>query len=154
MPDGTDAGDIPGDVTWMSYAELGRLRGISAASAKRLSSRRRWSKRAGNDGTTRVAVPVTEAVARETDAGDVSGDTSRLIAEANARADVAIALADRTLTQLAEAHTENGKLRDRLDQAKAEAQEAHQAADVLRRADDARKAMGRWRRLTAAWRGE
>src|SRR6516162_5877100 len=101
MPDWTDAGDIPGDVTWMSYAELGRVRGISAASAKRLSNRRRWRKRAGNDGTTRVAVPATEAVARETRSGDVSGDLSLLLAEANSRADAALALADRLGAQLA-----------------------------------------------------
>src|SRR5689334_24861366 len=107
-------GDAPGDVTWMSYAELGRLRGISAASAKRLSNRRRWRKQAGNDGTTRVAVPAAEAVPRETDAGELCGDTSRLIAQANARAATAMALADRTLIQLAEAHTESGKLRDLL----------------------------------------
>jgi hypothetical protein len=165
MPGGTDAGDIPGDVTWMSYAELGRSRGISPASAKRLSNRRRWPKRAGNDGTTRVAVPATEAVVRETDAGgtsgDVPGDMSRLLAEANTRADeahrradVAVALADRTLVQLAEAHTENGKLRDRLDQARAEAAEARQQAEALRQAEAERAGKGRWARLRAAWRGD
>jgi hypothetical protein len=147
MSDRTDAFDIPGDVTWMSYAELGRSRGISTASAKRLSDRRRWSKQAGNDGTTRVAVPVAEAVARETDAGDISRDASRLIAEANARADAAIALADRTLTQLAEAHAENGKLRDRLEQAR-------QQVEMLWEADTTRRGQGRWARLRQAWRGE
>jgi|SRR5690348_18336239 hypothetical protein len=149
MPDGPDTGDIPGDVTWMSYAELGRSRGISAASAKRLSNRRRWAKRAGNDGTTRVAVPAAEAIPRETDAGDISRDTSRLIAEANARADTAMALADRTLIQLAEAHTENGRLRDRLGQAQA----ARQEAETLRQAEATRRGQGRWARLRAAWRG-
>src|SRR5690348_12964215 len=139
MPDGTDAGDIPGDVTWMSYAELGRLRGISAASAKRLSNRRRWAKQPGNDGTTRVAVPAAEAVVRETDPGDISGDVSCLLMEANTRADevnrradVAVALADRTLTQLAEAHTEVGRLRDRLETAEHRATDAEQRAEQLR----------------------
>jgi hypothetical protein len=181
MPDGTDAGDIPGDVTWMSYAELGRSRGISAASAKRLSNRRRWAKRAGNDGTTRVAVPAEEAVPRETDTGDIPGDMSRLLVEANRRADVAVALADRTLTQLAEAHTEVGRLRDRLETterratdaeqqaaqlrdaatradhdrsaAVASADEAVRAAEELRQAEERRRGQGRWGRLRAAWRG-
>jgi hypothetical protein len=134
MPDGTDTGDIPGDVTWMSYAELGRLRGISAASAKRLSNRRRWAKQPGNDGTTRVAVPTVEAIARETDPGDIAGDVSRLLTEANIRADeahrradVAVALADRTLAQLAEANTRANEAekaligeRHRADQAETE----------------------------------
>jgi hypothetical protein len=43
----------------MTYAELGRLRGISAASAKRLALRHGWRKTAGNDGLARVSVPVT-----------------------------------------------------------------------------------------------
>lgn len=148
MRDGTDAGDIPGDVTWMSYAELGQARGISAASAKRLSNRRRWSKRAGNDGTTRVAVPAAEALPRETAPGDVArdvpGDVSHLVQEANARADeanrradVAIALADRTLVQLGEA-TARG------DQAEARAGQAERDLAAERaRADRAELALDR-----------
>jgi hypothetical protein len=42
-------------VTWMSYVELGRARGTSAASAKRYANRQRWRKQPGN-GTVRVAV--------------------------------------------------------------------------------------------------
>jgi TolA-binding protein len=49
------------DVRWMTYAELGRARGISTASATRLAFRRKWQRVAGNDGTARVAVPVGEA---------------------------------------------------------------------------------------------
>ena len=157
MPDGTDTGDITGDVTWMSYAELGRSRGISAASAKRLSNRRRWSKQPGNDGTTRVAVPAAEAVPRETDAGDITGDVSRLLAraeraeeradEAHKRADVAVALADRTLSQLAEANV-------RLNAAENRAREAEADAAELREAEIRRTGRGRCARLRAAWRGE
>jgi hypothetical protein len=54
MGDGTD-------VRWMTYADLGQARGISPASATRLAFRRKWQRRAGNDGTARVAVPVDEA---------------------------------------------------------------------------------------------
>jgi hypothetical protein len=115
MQQTADPGDAPGDITWMSYAELGRSRGISAASAKRLSNRRRWRKQAGNDGTTRVAVPAAEAVPRETVSGDVPGDISfyaRALAvleaalmEANKRADAAQVLAERTLAEFGDANT-------------------------------------------------
>src|SRR3954447_21988697 len=42
----------------LTYAELGAALGITAASAKRLSNRRKWSKTAGNDGLSRVYVPM------------------------------------------------------------------------------------------------
>jgi hypothetical protein len=102
--------------------------------------------------------------------------------EANRRADVAVAVADRTLAQLAEAHTEAGKLRDRLDIAEhqatdakrqaaqlrqavqkadhdrtaavAIADEAVRAAEELRQAEADRRGQGRWARLRAAWRRE
>jgi len=54
--------DDDGDgIRWMTYAELGRARGISTASATRLAFRRKWRRQAGNEGTARVAVPVSEA---------------------------------------------------------------------------------------------
>jgi hypothetical protein len=98
--------------------------------------------------------------------------------EAHKRADVAVALANRTLA-VQEAQVAAEALRRNLEaaevaQAKAEAnaaelrerhaqeiavaehdaRAAQQAAAELRRADEARKARGRWARLTAAWRGE
>jgi len=42
----------------LTYAELGSALGITAASAKRLSNRRKWAKTVGNDGLSRVFVPV------------------------------------------------------------------------------------------------
>jgi hypothetical protein len=69
-------GDDTSDVTWMTYAELGEARGINAASAKRLAIRRHWRRHRGNDGTARVAVPVTEAVPRETKPGDDTSDVT------------------------------------------------------------------------------
>jgi hypothetical protein len=92
----------------MSY-ELGRSRGINAASAKRLSNRRRWVKRSGNDGTTRVAVPAAEAVSRETAPWDVSGDLSHAIKPLEA----AVAA-----------------LREQLEQGDQRADEAHKRADA------------------------
>ena len=45
------------DAKWLSYEELGQALGITPASAKRLATRRKWAKKPGNDGHTRVAVP-------------------------------------------------------------------------------------------------
>jgi chromosome segregation ATPase len=68
------ASNDTGDITWMTYADLGRARGISTASAKRLAIRRRWRRHQGNDGTARVAVPVTEANQREARPDTVTSD--------------------------------------------------------------------------------
>lgn len=46
------------DTKSLTYAELGEALGITAASAKRLSNRRKWAKVQGNDGLARVIVPV------------------------------------------------------------------------------------------------
>jgi hypothetical protein len=45
------------DGRWLTYAELAELRGISKASATRMSFRHKWRRQAGNDGTVRVLVP-------------------------------------------------------------------------------------------------
>ena len=45
---------------WMSYAEIGAARGISAESAARLTLRKKWRRQAGNSTTVLIAVPLTE----------------------------------------------------------------------------------------------
>jgi hypothetical protein len=47
------------DVRWLSYAELAQAFGLKRDSAVRLSFRRKWRRQEGNDGTARVAVPLT-----------------------------------------------------------------------------------------------
>ena len=150
MQQTADPGDDPRDITWMSCAELGRSRGISTASAKRLSNRRRWRKQAGNDGTTRVAVPVVEAVSREAVSGDVPGDVplhARALAAledaltaANIRAEAALALADRTLAQLADAHARADRAETRAARAEAAIAGERQRTDLLRDRIDAMQA--------------
>lgn len=49
--------DSPPDTKRLTYAELGRLRGISRESAERLARRRKWPRVPGNDGVVRVDVP-------------------------------------------------------------------------------------------------
>ena len=68
------------DTRSLTYAEIGKARGISAASAKRLALRHGWRKVAGNDGLARVSVPVTWletplAISPATEA-NVTGDVS------------------------------------------------------------------------------
>ena len=57
MPDTED--DEGADSRWVSYDELASIRGIDKASAFRMAHRRRWPKLKGNDGTVRLAVPVS-----------------------------------------------------------------------------------------------
>ena len=52
-----EAPDDPPDARWVSYAELGHLRGIGRESAIRLARREKWPRQPGNDGSTRVLVP-------------------------------------------------------------------------------------------------
>jgi hypothetical protein len=58
--DGTPGPGTRGDTRWMTYRELGKARGISAASAARLAYRKEWQRQPGNDGAARVAVPLGE----------------------------------------------------------------------------------------------
>jgi hypothetical protein len=46
----------------MTYVELAQARGISPASAKRLTQRHRWGRQVGNDGVVRVTVPLSVLV--------------------------------------------------------------------------------------------
>jgi hypothetical protein len=167
-------GEATSDVTWMSYADLGSVRGISAASAKRLAIRRHWRRHQGNDGTARVAVPVTEASPREAKPGDDTGDVtgnSGLLAGAlaalegavsglreqldatNARAERAEARAGELRNQLDAREGDLSFVRTVLDRTQAEARAARERAETLQREDDARKARGLLARLGAAVRG-
>src|SRR3954447_9283122 len=54
-----DVMDDSGDgVRWLSYDELASALGIKPSSAVRLSMRRKWPRRKGNDGKARVAAPL------------------------------------------------------------------------------------------------
>jgi hypothetical protein len=157
---------------WLSYAQLAEIRGISKKAAQRLTLRHRWRRQPANDGGVLIWVPDAAATpGRRTDRHDGGSDgpdvatlledANRRADEANGRADAAMALADRTLSQLADAGTRADRLEldlatalDAANHARAQAQAAQDAAEALRRADEARKARGRWARLRAALRGE
>ena len=72
----------PLETKLLTYEELGQALGIAPASAKRLAIRRKWAKRLGNDGKTRVTVPIERLPAEPVtpvpgdDAGDDTSDVS------------------------------------------------------------------------------
>jgi hypothetical protein len=168
-------GYVTSDVTWMTYAELGRVRGISTASAKRLAIRRRWRRHQGNDGTARVAVPATEAAPREGRSGDDTSDITPAVevlrqavealreraASADTRAEAAERRAGAAETRADASAMEVVAIQARLAEAerahavaRTDAQAAQASAAALRQADVERRSRGRWARLRAAWRGE
>lgn len=162
---GDTTGDDTGDIIWMSYAELGQRRGISAASAKRLAIRRQWRRHRGNDGTARVAVPVTELRVPDAITGDVPSDITPAIrafetalAALRSAKDDQITLLREELAKergrIADLITQIGDLETRLHHESRVAREALEAVDHFRQADAERRGRGRLRRLRAAWRGE
>ena len=157
---GTSSEVTPGATTvWMTYAELAKSRGISRRSAERLAQRRRWPRRPGNDGVPAGAEKPTERQQgddRDADQGDAGGVIANLrdaFATALGARDREIAglqaVIDAKEGQLSAYRGQIDVLRDRLDAAERDAQETRQEAKAM---DDARRAMGRWTRLRAAWR--
>src|SRR4051794_19769781 len=59
--------------TRVTYVELARARGITVAAARRLTQRHKWPKQIGNDGFTRVVVPMSMLAAWDGDACDDGG---------------------------------------------------------------------------------
>jgi hypothetical protein len=129
-------------VRWLSYAELGELRGTSAASAKRFAIRKRWRKQPANDGTVRVAVPVTGTVSRIAKAAPVTGDqdgdrltlssvlaaieTAHLgeVEALRGQVEALKTLADSAAMRLVDAETRGTDLKAELERARADHREA------------------------------
>jgi hypothetical protein len=130
VPDARDGGiadpfdDEAAETRWMTYGELGQARGISVASARGLAYRRKWRRQPGNDGTTRVAVPVGGGNRRSGNTQSTRDDVTRLVGNLEAslstlreqlererrRADQATEAAERTATRLAEAEAKIARL--------------------------------------------
>jgi chromosome segregation ATPase len=138
-------GDVT-DARWMTYAELGRARGISTASATRLSFRRKWQRRAGNDGTARVAVPVDEARPHTDKTNHDERDIARLvsaleaaIAASSEREEANAATISVLREQLEQSNRQSqadtalvATLQDQLEQANGRAERAQVMTYVLR----------------------
>jgi len=163
---------------WMTYREIGARLGINVEAVRTRVRRAGWRTQPGNDGRTRVLVPdrvLVEPVTPEEEGvnervnrtGDVTGLVALLTA-AEARVTRLEGQLQAERDRVNEARSEVNRLRsevadqtaraDRAEQAsttaRAEARDALQAADDLRRRESAWWQQGRWRRLRAAWRGE
>jgi chromosome segregation ATPase len=158
-------GDDGPAIRWMSYAELGSVRGITIASAKRLTIRRRWRRQAGNDGTTRVAVPLEETAPRTGKASTAKDDVAALISRLElalsalreqlecerSRADEATEATRQMAVQLAETNSQLNKLqaaaemaalvRDSLERALRAEEVANAEAELMLAAERAAKDM-------------
>jgi hypothetical protein len=62
------------DTRLLTYEELGLALNITPASAKRLAIRRKWAKTIGNDGKSRVAVPVERLTLTPPSVTPIAGD--------------------------------------------------------------------------------
>jgi hypothetical protein len=123
-PDGHPA-DVMDDASrWLTYPELAEARGISRLSAERLVRRRKWQRRQGNDGTTRIAVPAGEDV-RPDNRPDDRANISSIVRgfEAGLAA---------MREQLAQAHTQVVRERARADQLQVRVQALELEAAVER----------------------
>jgi hypothetical protein len=160
---------------WLTYAELAQLRGIDRASAFKLVLRHKWRRQKNNQGQVIALVPsdfsdqrdasrdngydashafeTALAAIRETHAGEVQALREQL-EMVKAQADLSRDAVLRAETTIAGERQQVEALRERLDAANAEARDALQAADDLRRRESAWWQQGRWARLRAAWRGE
>jgi hypothetical protein len=123
---GTDTrADDAADGQWMTYAELGRARGISKESALKLALRRKWRKQDDNHGHVRVYVPIDWVSSRDMGAdnrADAGADISHVISGLEA---AITTLRD----QITTANT-------RADQAEARAERAEQAREAERARTD------------------
>jgi hypothetical protein len=162
----------PGEGDWLTYDQIAKLRGTAKVGAIRWVQRHRLRRQPGNDGLVRILVtpdvlaqtsPPRRSTPTVTPNGAAAFETAlAAIREAHAgelttlrdqlqdqrgrveRAEVTIA----TQTSLI------GAAETRAELAEAEARDVQNKLAEMRQADDARKALGRWARLRAAWRGE
>jgi hypothetical protein len=173
--------DTSSDGRWLTYDELAALRGIDRTSARRLTTRLKWPRRPGNDGTVRILVPVRHlrpprrtADTPASTAADIATAPAVMPAVTNQTpADLSAVIVplktaiDVLREQLAAANAGAGQalvladqLTGQLADAEARARDATEAAriatdalNVARRAEEARKARGRLRRTWDGWRG-
>ena len=163
MYDASDAQDDgAGDGQWMTYAELGQHRGISARAAVRMTQRQRLRRQPGNDGKVRIWVPrdMLEPARRASQRpvrNDSAGDETGAVAAMQAAFQTTLAAKDEVIAAQGSLISE---LRVNLEDAKAAAQKAEHdrnaaqtIAEELARVAAERKARGRLRRAWDGWRG-
>jgi predicted RNase H-like nuclease (RuvC/YqgF family) len=162
---------------WLTYREIGARLGLNVEAVRTRVRRAGWRTQPGNDGRTRVLVPVEVLVepvstdeAGANDQVNKTRDLTGLVALLTA-AEARVSWLERQVEaerdRVNEARSEVDRLRaevtdltaqtDRAKQVSAEAEQAARiATDALnaaRRAEEVRKARGRLRRAWDGWRG-
>jgi hypothetical protein len=127
---GPRSGEASPDGRWVTYDELGRIRGIGRESAVKLAQRKRWGRIPGNDGVARVCVPPEWRLPAKEHSGDRSPerspDTSPELSSAISVPEGAIV----TLReQLEHANRRADRVENRVDQAENRAEQAVIRAD-------------------------
>jgi hypothetical protein len=130
----------------MTYAELADVRGISPASAKRLTQRHRWGRQVGNDGVVRVTVPLSalinpmkpkaNAVTGDTEAMSVATGTTSSATPSDVAADIAGDVADNDTPATARLAEAIEVLRQQLEVANQRADRAEAQAEHERKRTD------------------
>jgi hypothetical protein len=162
---------------WLTYRDIGARLGLNVEAVRTRVRRAGWRTQPGNDGRTRVLVPVEVFVEpvrpdedRVNDQADRTGDLTGLVALLTA-SEARVSRLEKQLEaerdRVNEARSEAVRLRgeiadltaqtDRARQASTEAEQAARIAtdalNVARRAEEARKGRGRLRRAWDGWRG-
>jgi hypothetical protein len=140
---------------WMTYAELGQVRGISKESALKLALRQKWRKQKDNHKIVRVCVPVEWAAVRDKRA-DIRADDRADMSRAIKLLDSAVAVlkveleAGNARFEAERSRSEALSLQiheERVARVKAEAEVAQ-----FRQQDQVRQGLGLVARLKQAWR--
>jgi hypothetical protein len=162
---------------WLTYREISARLGLNVEAVRTRVRRAGWRTQPGNDGRTRVLVPVEVFVepVRETEdwvnrrvnkTGDLTGlvalltaaeaRISRLEGQLEAECDRvngARSEVDRLRVEIAELTAQTDRAKQASTEAEAAARIAVDALKAARQAEEAWKARGRLRRVLAAWRG-
>ena len=127
---GDNWGDSGGDTRWMTYAELAQVRGIKEPAAVRLVQRRGWERQPGNDGSTRIAVPLVELRFSK-------AVTPAVMLVAPDKQDMEVLIRERQRADAAEARAAQAEVRQaalqaRLDQVERDRDQARQEREAAR----------------------
>jgi hypothetical protein len=106
---------------WMSYDEMADVMRLTRDSAKVLARRKRWPRRPGNDGRTRIGVPEEEIAARSNPENDPENDP-----ESDPESDRPV-----LAQELLELRVLNARLEERIEGLNRLLEEAHCRRDAL-----------------------
>ena len=110
---------------WMSYDEMADVMHLTRDSAKVLARRKRWPRRPGNDGRTRIGVPEEEIAARSNPENDPENDPANDLGN-DPESDRPV-----LVQELLELHVLNARLEERVEGLNQLLEEAHCQRDAL-----------------------